>query len=90
MTHVDSRVRGSHTVTLVPERATVRAGISKDGPEVEPEATFTDFEELARWGAWTDGRDRANVGGSPELTLHPEDVQISAEVEAHNTIHTPR
>lgn len=226
MTHVDFRVRGSHTVTLPPERATVHATVAQDGHDAAPvfeavvavldrvrssiaerhhakkgpivrytidqvrlgshrpwnadgiqlplvhtaavsiESTFTDFEELARWVAWAAGGDRANIGGlridgvnwhlseeklrkaeraarqkavrdaarraqdyadalglgsvqprgvndpgaaapvqhkivmagattgavgsSPEFTLHPEDVQISAEVEAHFTVHTPR
>lgn len=221
MTHVEIRVRGSHVVTLPPERATVHATVAQDGPEAESvfqavavvldrvrssigerhhpkkgpivryaidqvrlgshrpwnadgqqlplvhtaavsiEATFVDFEDLARWVAWAAGAGGLSIGyvnwdlseekrrkvertarqkavrdaarraqdyadalglGSvqprgindpgvgvpvqhkvrmasavaapaaspPQIILRPEDVEISAEVEAFFVVHTPR
>lgn len=122
MTKVEIRVRGSHTMTLPPERATVNATVAVDGPEAEPvfaaaaatlarvsasvkerhhpkrgpitryaidqvrmgshrpwnsdglqlplvhtaavsiTATFTDFDELARWVSWCAGIDGLSIG----------------------------
>lgn len=122
MTSVEIRVRGSHLLTLPPERATVHATISFDGPHAGPvfaavtgavaqvgasieerhhakkgpvtryaidqvrmgshrpwnnegrqlplvhdaavtvEATFIDFEDLARWVAWTAGVEGVSIG----------------------------
>ena len=115
MAPVEIRVRGSHQLTMPPERATVNAAVSFDGPDPEPvfaaaaaalaqvsdsvtqrhnpkrgpitgysidqvrmgshrpwnneglqlplvhsaavsiTATFTDFDELGRWVAWSSG-----------------------------------
>lgn len=122
MNSVEIRVVGSHTVTLPPQRATVSATVSFDGPAAEPvfafaadavakvsatikdrhhpkrgpitryaidqvrmgshrpwnadgeqlplvhsaavsiTATFCDFDELARWVAWSAGVDGLSVG----------------------------
>jgi uncharacterized protein YggE len=122
MSYVEIRVAGSHTVALPPQRATVNATVSFDGPAAEPvfaaaadvvakvsvsikdlhhpkrgpvtryavdqvrmgshrpwnadgeqlplvhsatvsiTATFSDFDELARWVAWSAGVDGVTVG----------------------------
>ena len=50
MTVVEINVRGAHTVTLAPERATIHATVGMEGPPPEPV-----FEAVAAgWPRWRD------------------------------------
>lgn len=61
MTTVEIRVRGSHTTTLPPELATVRAAVSFDGPAAEPVLAAA-AGALARVGASIEERHHAKRG----------------------------
>lgn len=71
-------VRGSYSAFQQPERATVHARLALEGPALGGRSG----RHVGRTTGFQCARAAASAGGDGELALTPEDIEISAIVDA--------